>query len=163
MTVSAYIGLGANLGEREATIRAALEALDRVDGICVSAVAGIRETEPVGPPQPLYLNTACAVDTKLTPDDLLATCLQIEKDLGRERTEETIRWGPRILDLDVLAIGNCVLDTPTLTVPHPELAKRRFVLEPLAEIAPDWTHPVLQKTAAELLAALNTNEKESRP
>jgi 2-amino-4-hydroxy-6-hydroxymethyldihydropteridine diphosphokinase len=130
----AYVGLGSNLGDREATIRAALDALPGV-----VAVSRLRETEPVGVmDQPPFLNGAAAVETELPPRELLETLLAIERQLGRERRE---RWGPRTIDLDLLLYGAETIDEPGLTVPHPHLHERRFVLEPLADLDQDLVVP----------------------
>ena len=130
----AYVGVGANLGDREATIRAALEALPGV-----VAVSELRKTEPVGVVhQPPFLNGAVALETEQAPRELLETLLAIERDLGRERRE---RWGPRTIDLDLLLYGNEMIDEPGLTVPHPRLHERRFALEPLLDLDPELEIP----------------------
>ena len=130
----AYVGVGANLGDREATIRAALAALPGV-----VAVSELRETEPVGvTDQPRFLNGVAALETELSARQLLDALLRVERDLGRERRE---RWGPRTIDLDLLLYGEETIDEPGLTVPHPRLHERRFALEPLADIAPDALIP----------------------
>ena len=137
MTI-AYIGLGANLGDREENLRAALE---RLRGLGPLRVSSFRETEPVGViDQPPFLNAAAELETDLAPRELLARLLEIERDLGRERAEET-RWGPRPIDLDLLVYGAGTIEEPGLTVPHPRLAERRFELEPLHELAPDLALP----------------------
>jgi 2-amino-4-hydroxy-6-hydroxymethyldihydropteridine diphosphokinase len=137
----AYVGLGSNLGDREATIRRAVELLDSEPGVRVVSVASLRETDPVGHvDQPRFLNGACAVETKLPPRTLLERLLAIEAELGRERSLAE-RWGPRMIDLDLLLYGDEVVDEPGLTVPHPRLAERRFVLEPLAELSPSLVLP----------------------
>jgi 2-amino-4-hydroxy-6-hydroxymethyldihydropteridine diphosphokinase len=134
----AYIGLGANLGDREGNVRAALE---RLRGLGPLRVSSFRETEPVGViDQPSFLNAAAELETDLPPRELLARLLEIEHDFGRERAEET-RWGPRPIDLDLLVYGAETIEEPGLTVPHPRLAERRFALEPLHELAPDLTLP----------------------
>ncbi|HWH06741.1 MAG TPA: 2-amino-4-hydroxy-6-hydroxymethyldihydropteridine diphosphokinase [Gaiellaceae bacterium] len=131
---TAYVGIGANLGDREATIGLALE---RLPGVV--EVSALRETEPVGPvEQPRFLNCVAVLETELSPRELLDELLAIELSLGRVRGE---RWGPRTLDLDLLLHGDAVLDEPGLTLPHPRLHERRFVLEPLAELAPDLVVP----------------------
>jgi 2-amino-4-hydroxy-6-hydroxymethyldihydropteridine diphosphokinase len=138
--VRAYIGLGSNLGDREATIRRALELLDADEGIDVVAVSTLRDTEPVGiVDQPRFLNGAAAVETELGPRELLARLLAVERALGRERTGP--RFGPRTVDLDLLLYGGRVVDEPGLRVPHPRLAERKFALEPLAELAPELVLP----------------------
>jgi 2-amino-4-hydroxy-6-hydroxymethyldihydropteridine diphosphokinase len=132
----AFVGLGANLGDREATIRAALAALADEDGIDVVAVSTLRETEPVGVgPQPLFLNGAAELETTLSPRDLLDRLLATEQRFGRVRVPG--EHGPRTLDLDLLLYGDEHIDEPGLTVPHPRLHERAFVLEPLAELDPD--------------------------
>ena len=129
----AYIGLGANLGDREATIRAAVAALGEEDGIEVVAVSALRETEPVGVgPQPLFLNGAAELETTLTARELLDRLLATEQRFGRVRVPGEHR--PRTLDLDLLLYGDEQIDEPGLTVPHPRLHERAFVLEPLADL-----------------------------
>ena len=130
----AYVGIGANLGPREETLRRAVELLGRADGVEVVGVSELRETDPVGVvDQPPFLNGAVSVETTLSPRALLDLLLEIERSLGRVRAE---RWGPRVVDLDLLVYGNEVLDEPGLHVPHPRLHERRFALEPLAETEP---------------------------
>ena len=129
----AFVGLGANLGDREATIRAALAALAKEDGIEVVAISTLRETEPVGVgPQPLFLNGAAELETTLTACELLDRLLATEQRFGRVRVHG--EHGPRTLDLDLLLYGGEEIDEPGLTVPHPRLHERAFVLEPLAEL-----------------------------
>ena len=151
MTV-AYVGLGANLGAREETLRRAVELLGKAEGVDVLAVSRLRETEPVGVvDQPAFLNGAVAVETTRTPRALLELLLEIESALGRVREE---RWGPRTVDLDVLVYGDVVVDEPGLRVPHAHLHERRFALEPLAELAPALVLPG-GASVSELLAALD--------
>ena len=134
--VKAFVGIGSNLGEPERQIAAALELLRAVDGIDVVAVSSLRETEPVGYlDQPNFLNGAAALETELSPRELLDRLLAIELQLGRERGTGP-RFGPRTIDLDLLLYGDETVDEPGLTVPHPRLAERRFALEPLAELDP---------------------------
>ena len=136
----AYVGLGANLGDHEATIRRALELLAEQDGIEVLAVSRLRETDPVGvEDQPRFLNGAAALETTLAPGELLGVLLRVERALGRVR--DGTRWGPRTIDLDLLLYGDEVVDEPGLRVPHPRLHERRFALEPLAELAPELEIP----------------------
>ena len=133
--VLAYVGLGANLGDREATLGRAVELLAAEPGIEVVAVSSLRETDPVGfEDQPRFLNGAVALETVLEPRALLERLLGVERALGRERTGP--RFGPRTVDLDLLLYGDRVVDEAGLTVPHPRLAERRFALEPLAELDP---------------------------
>lgn len=151
----ALIGLGSNLGDRQGTLQGALAMLGRVPGVRVLAVSAFHETEPVGGPagQGPYLNAAAELETALAPRELLAALHGIERSLGRDRERE-VRWGPRTCDLDILLIGRQVVNTPELTIPHPRMHERLFVLRPLAQIAPSAAHPVLRKTVAALLAAL---------
>jgi len=149
----AYVGLGANLGDRERTIRAAVDALAGDAGIELVAVSTLRETEPVGYlDQPSFLNGAAQLETALPPRELLERLLAIEGLLGRVRGEGP-RFGPRTIDLDLLLYGEQTIDEPGLTVPHPRLWERRFVLEPLAELAPGLDIPGLGPVQA-LLAEL---------
>ncbi len=130
----AYVGLGANLGGREETLRQAIAMLAAADRVAVIRVSELRETDPVGMvDQPRFLNGAVALETALAPRELLETLLRIERELGRVRGE---RWGPRTIDLDLLLYGDEVVDEPGLTVPHPRLHERRFALEPIAELDP---------------------------
>ncbi len=139
---TAYIGIGSNLGERELTIRDALELLAADPELEVEAVSSIRETDPVGMvDQPRFLNAAIRLATDLAPYPLLERLLAVEQQLGRVRTGE--RYGPRTIDLDLLLYGDEIVDEPGLRVPHPRLAERRFVLEPLAELDPGLVVPGL--------------------
>jgi 2-amino-4-hydroxy-6-hydroxymethyldihydropteridine diphosphokinase len=136
----AYVGLGANLGERERTLLAAVDALGGEEGIAVVAVSALRETEPVGVgEQPRFLNGVVALDTTLTARGLLDRLLALEQRFGRVRVPG--EHGPRTLDLDLLLYGDETIDEPGLAVPHPRLHDRRFVLEPLAELAPGLLVP----------------------
>jgi 2-amino-4-hydroxy-6-hydroxymethyldihydropteridine diphosphokinase len=139
--VRAYIGLGSNLGDREATLREALSRLGAADGIEVVAVSSFRESDPVGViDQPRFLNAAASLETSLEPLELLGRLLEVERGLGRDRAKEE-RWGPRTLDLDLLLYGDEEIDVPGLTVPHPRLAERLFVLQPLLELDPGLRLP----------------------
>ena len=137
----AYVGVGANLGDREGTIRAALAALDARPDVAVVAVSTLLETDPVGYlDQPRFLNGAAALETELAPRELLDALLEVERELGRVRGEGP-RYGPRPIDLDLLLHGDLVLDEPGLVVPHPRLHERLFALEPLAELEPALVVP----------------------
>jgi len=141
VSVSAYIGLGANLGNREETIDAAVAAVGLIDGVELRAVSALYETEPIGPPQPRYLNGALSVDTVLSAPELLRGLLAVERRLGRVRVE-TERNAPRTIDLDLLLHGESIWREADIEVPHPRLLERAFVLVPLLEIAPNLRHPV---------------------
>lgn len=147
----AYIGIGANLGDRQAQVDAAVAFLAAGPQTRLVRLSRVRETAPVGPPQPAYLNAVAEIETPLAPRALLDLLLDYEAQAGRVRRE---RWGPRLIDLDILLVGDEVVDTPGLTVPHPELARRRFVLEPLVELAPELTPPGQGETVAALLSRL---------
>jgi 2-amino-4-hydroxy-6-hydroxymethyldihydropteridine diphosphokinase len=145
----AYVGLGANLGAREETLRRAVDLLGAVEGIELVAVSALRETDPVGRlDQPRFLNGAAAVETELAPRALLEVLLRIERELGRVR--DGSRWGPRTVDLDLLVYGRERVDEPGLTIPHPRLQERRFALEPLAELDPELEIPGLGRVSAAL-------------
>ena len=136
----AYVGLGANLGDRSAMLRAALEQLAAEPGVSLVAASSVRETDPVGPvDQPRFLNAAAALDTELSPRELLDRLLGIERRLGR--TREGPRFGPRTIDLDLLLYGEERLDEPGLELPHPRLHERLFALEPLFELDPSLVVP----------------------
>ncbi len=148
----AYVGLGANLGDRESSIRRALDLLDAEEGISVVAVSSLRETEPWGyEDQPAYLNGACSIETVLGPQELLERLLGIERALGRRR--DGPRFGPRAIDLDLLLYGAEIVELPELTVPHPRLAERAFALEPLVELDPELELPD-GRSVSDLLAGL---------
>jgi 2-amino-4-hydroxy-6-hydroxymethyldihydropteridine diphosphokinase len=136
----AFVGLGANLGDRERTLRSAVDALAATEGVEVVAVSTLRETEPVGVgPQPLFLNGVAELETTLSPRELIDRLLAVEQRFGRVRIPG--EHGPRTLDLDLLLVGREVVEEPGLTLPHPRLHERRFVLEPLAELAPGLVVP----------------------
>ena len=145
-----YLSLGANVGEREANLRQAITRLGELGK--VTAVSSIYETEPLEVSgQPWFLNCAVALQTELMPKQLLGRTQAIERELGRRRVQKK---GPRTIDIDILLFGSAVIQTAGLVVPHPAMHERRFVLEPLAEIAPEARHPVFKRTVRELRDAL---------
>lgn len=148
----AYVALGANLGDREASLREALHRMAGLPGVRVQRISAVYETEPVGfTDQPAFLNMAAALAADIPPDELLGCLLKIEQEMGRVRT---VRWGPRTIDLDLLLYGDVVMDTEYLTLPHPRMDERAFVLVPLRDVWPEdrvfpWEEKlsVLQETA----------------
>ena len=149
MPVTAYIAFGANLGDRRANIERAVELLGATPGVRVTKVSSFLENPAVGGPadSPAFLNAVAEIETSLPPRELLERLLAIEHQLGRQRRE---KWGPRIIDLDVLLYGQEIIDEPDLRIPHPLMHERRFVLDPMKEIAPDAIHPVFKKRIADL-------------
>ena len=134
-----YIGLGSNLGDRHCNIETAIELM-KVAGVEVDKVASFIETPPYGEvEQPNFVNTVCSAETVLSPQELLEELKEIEKKMGRV---ETVRWGPRVIDLDILLYDNLILQEENLNIPHADMLNRQFVLTPLIEIAPDLVHPV---------------------
>lgn len=150
----AHLGLGANLGDRHAHFNLAQQQLNQLPQSKLIAFSDIIQTDPVGgpPDQPPYLNAAASLQTQLTPTQLLTELRRIENLAGRERHQ---RWGPRTLDLDLLLYNQTTLQSESLTIPHPRMHQRRFVLQPLAQIAPEAHHPTLKKTIAQLLQELD--------
>lgn len=150
MNKVAYLSIGSNLGNRENNVREAIERLESIG--TVMSTSSLYETEPVEfIDQPMFLNAAVKFSTSRSPMELITRLLQIEKGMGRERTQKK---GPRTIDLDILLFGEQVINTSELTIPHPSMHQRRFVLEPLAEIAPEVNHPLLKANIRELLQQL---------
>lgn len=151
IAVTAAIAFGSNVGDRARHIEAALARLRALAGVRVGALSLVRETEPVGgPPQGRFLNGVALVETTLAADELLAALFAIERDGGRVRAERDVRNGPRTIDLDLIFYGDAAVEQRGLTLPHPRAHERPFVLEPLAEVAPGWTHPRLRRTARDM-------------
>jgi 2-amino-4-hydroxy-6-hydroxymethyldihydropteridine diphosphokinase len=153
-----YLSLGSNVGDRETNLNTAIEHLRALGE--VAAVSSFYETEPVEfAAQPWFLNCVVKLDTEKMPKQLLSGVLAIEKEMGRKRGKKK---GPRSIDIDILLFGNSIIDTKGLTVPHPAMHQRRFVLEPLGEIAPEARHPVFKRTARELRDALPKGQAVKR-
>ena len=151
--IMAYVGIGTNIGDRAANVAQALQALAAEPAIEFAEASSLYETAPVGKTdQPDFLNAVIALRTSLPPRDLLDALLHIENQMGRVRT---LRWGPRVIDLDLLLYGDEQIQTPGLTVPHPRLRERAFVLVPLAEIAPDLRLPGDEKKVGEFAETLS--------
>ncbi|OGP72470.1 MAG: 2-amino-4-hydroxy-6-hydroxymethyldihydropteridine diphosphokinase [Deltaproteobacteria bacterium RBG_13_60_28] len=157
--VIVYVGLGANLGDPRRQLEEALARLAAVEEVEVLKVSRFYLNPPLGPPeQPWYVNAVAQFRTRLEPEELWRALRQVERNLGRVRGE---RWGPRIIDLDLLLYNGVIMSGPDLTLPHPEMHRRAFVLAPLAEIAPQAWHPVLEKTVGELLADLPEDDRNA--
>jgi 2-amino-4-hydroxy-6-hydroxymethyldihydropteridine diphosphokinase len=151
----AAVALGGNLGRPEPAFREALAGLEAAAGTAALAASGLWRSEPWGVrEQPEFLNAAVLLETELSAADLLERLQELERRAGRK---PGVRWGPRALDLDLLFHGDAVVERAELTLPHPRMAQRSFVLAPLAEIAPDWAHPFTGKTPAEMLAELRAS------
>ena len=153
------IALGSNLGNSLATLEQAIKILAQTTGIALVAVSSWYRTKPVGPPQPDYLHGCAVLRVEQTPEELLVLFQAIELQFGRVRSAET-RWGARTLDLDIILYGDLVIDNSVLTIPHPRMKERAFVLVPLAEIASDWQEPVSGKAIAQLVSEIDCSGVE---
>jgi len=160
-----YLGLGSNLGDRAAALRGALDAVATLPHTQITGQSPAYETAPMGPQdQGPYLNMAAQIQTTLSPDELIQALQGIEAAMGRATPDQRRYWGPREIDIDLLLYGDERIDTPALTVPHPGLAERWFVLKPLADLAPDLMHPTLSRSIAELLSTVEAVQvKEATP
>jgi 2-amino-4-hydroxy-6-hydroxymethyldihydropteridine diphosphokinase len=153
-----YIGIGSNLGDRRANTAAAIERVSQLPGTRIVRASSLYESEPLGDAETWFVNSVIEIDTSLSPEALLEKLLGIEKAMGRTRANEK-RWGSRVIDLDILLFDQDVIEKAGLTIPHPELHKRRFVLRPLAELAPELVHPRLGQTISTLLATVQDNKQ----
>jgi 2-amino-4-hydroxy-6-hydroxymethyldihydropteridine diphosphokinase len=149
LSVIVYISLGSNIGNRPANIRKAFKYLSSIPACKLKKISSLYETSPVGPKQRNFINAAAKLETGLKPFELLKELKKIENLMGRKKDKK--RWAPRIIDLDILFYGSKVIKTKNLIVPHKELYNRKFVLEPLSEIAPGFVHPVIQMNVKKLL------------
>jgi dihydropteroate synthase/2-amino-4-hydroxy-6-hydroxymethyldihydropteridine diphosphokinase len=161
VSASVLLGLGTNLGDRKQNLIRAVHEIDALEGVSVRAISAVYETEPWGlTEQPHFLNMAVSARTSLPPPALLAAVKEVEQHMGRERT---VRWGPRLIDVDLLFYDDLVQETDKLIIPHPRLAERAFVLAPLADIAPEQKHPQLRKSVRELLAEVDASSVRRLP
>jgi 2-amino-4-hydroxy-6-hydroxymethyldihydropteridine diphosphokinase len=159
-TVTGYIGIGSNMGDRPAFCREAVRLISRFPTTSILAVSSLYETAPLERTgQDWFINCVAAVETLLSARELLRACQEVEQFLGRKRT---VRFGPRTIDLDLLVYGDQIIKGPDLTIPHPRVHLRRFVLEPLNEIAPTLEHPVLRKTIRQVLAEFKDHQEVRR-
>jgi len=160
MSIIAFIGIGSNLGSAKKNCEQAIEYLQNAKSIRLLAQSSFYETAPIGvTEQNWFVNAVVKISTTHNPQELLDCLLSIEKEMGRKPRK---KWGPREIDLDLLFYDQQILCTDTLKVPHPELPHRRFVLEPLNELAPDWNHPQLNKNSGQLLAELSSGQVVNR-
>lgn len=154
---TAYIGIGSNMGDPRGNCLDAIDRIGRIDDCRVISVSGLYLTEPVGiKEQEWYINSVVSMSTGVSAPDLLNRLLGIESDMGRIRT---VKWGPRVIDLDILIFGQDIIDDEAIKVPHPMMHMRRFVMAPMADIAPDLVHPELGKTMIELLREIPGNDQ----
>ncbi len=152
MMIKSAIALGSNLGDSLNILETTITLLSQHSSVELISYSPWYQTTPIGPPQPDYLNGCAILKTSLIPEDLLQTLLDIEQKFGRIRRE---KWGPRTLDLDLLLYGDVILDTPSLSIPHPLMLERAFVLVPLGDIAATWVHPITKKMIQQHLNGLN--------
>jgi 2-amino-4-hydroxy-6-hydroxymethyldihydropteridine diphosphokinase len=158
---SVYVALGSNLGDRELNLLRGIAEIGKLPGSKVTALSGFYDTQPVGPvAQGNFLNAALRLETSLTPQKLLSELQRIESEIFMRK--RTVEWGPRIIDLDIIFYGDRIVAESNLEIPHPRLHERRFVLAPLAEIAPGFIHPRMGRSVAEILKALKTRERVTR-
>jgi len=156
----AYIGLGSNIGYKAENLKKAIDFLRTKEGLEVKKVSSYYETEPIGlKEQGWFLNAVVEVETSLSPEGLLRACQEIEDEMGRKRG---VRWGPRIIDLDILLYGDSIIEKEELKIPHPLMHNRRFVLVPLVEISPEAIHPLLKKSVSSLLRELQDEQQVRR-
>jgi 2-amino-4-hydroxy-6-hydroxymethyldihydropteridine diphosphokinase len=155
-----YIGIGSNLGDRRANHLEAIDRIGKIPSTKVVRASSLYESEPLGNVKPWFVNSAIEIETDLGAEALLKRLQAIEEEMGRKRVKGK-RWGSRVIDLDILLSGNEVVDKRTLRVPHPEMHKRRFVLMPLAELAPHVVHPALGQTVSALLATVKDDKRVS--
>lgn len=153
----AYIGVGSNQGEKEENCRRAAREVSGIPETWVREVSALYVTEPWGPASEWYVNGVLGVETGLGPQDLLKHCQHVERKMGRRPAP--VRWADRIIDLDILSFDDMILEGPDLILPHPELHRRRFVLVPLCEVAPDWKHPRLGLEVRDLLARVEDGRR----
>lgn len=154
-----YVGIGANLGNRHASYFQAIDLMAALPATTIARRSSLYESEPIGDAQRWYLNGVVELATDFEPTALLARLQKIEVDLGRKRTPQTKKWTSRTIDLDILLFETCIVDEENLKIPHPEMHRRRFVLLPLCELAPQVRHPRLGATIAELLAGLTDDKR----
>jgi 2-amino-4-hydroxy-6-hydroxymethyldihydropteridine diphosphokinase len=151
-----FIALGTNLGNREENIKKAILKVGELPQTLIAATSSIIDTKPIGKTnQPDFLNCVIKIKTSFTPEELLYELQKIEKEMGRIRKE---KWGPRIIDLDILFFNDNIIETEKLTIPHPEILNRKFVLQLMNEIAPEFVHPIEKKTIEQLYAELNRSK-----
>jgi 2-amino-4-hydroxy-6-hydroxymethyldihydropteridine diphosphokinase len=155
----AYIGIGSNLGRKKENYLEALDRIARIPGTRITKESSLYESEPLGDSKEWYVNGAIEIETDLKPEDLLKKLKNIERVMGRKKVRK--RWGARVIDLDILLYGDQKLEKRSLKVPHPEIQKRKFVLIPLSEIAPQVIHPVLDATISELLVSVKDDKRVS--